>query len=320
MRSSINLLLGIASLYTSVAGIEVRELHRFPSPAQFVENIAVRPNGRLLVNTFDDAHMYEIDPKAKNPGARLVFKGPGITALEGLTTISPDVYAVSGGIINTTALTFADGSVKVMTLDFQNCAKNGAPKVKEVARIAGSGFINSLISLPKFPHILLSAESTNGRVLRINTRTGRVDTVFQDDRLKPGPSPKLVPLGINGIKIRGSYLYLTTSETHFYARIKIIDEEATRFGKLEILIRFPDATRVLDDFIFAKDGTAYIAYPPNDVIKVEPNGKYALLGLAQSSVKLDDPTSVALSKDEKTLYVTTRGANGQGGQVAAVYL
>lgn len=106
------------------------------------------------------------------------------------------------------------------------------------------------------------------------------------------------------------------------ARIKINDF-GDKVGDLEIITTLPlDPPKVPDDLSIAKDGTIYLGTHLDTLIKITPNGEWkSLVDGSSAGFYLDGPTSTALSRDEKTVYVTTAGGQGgKGGQVVSVRL
>ncbi|KAK4615080.1 hypothetical protein CLAFUR0_08879 [Fulvia fulva] len=81
----------------STATVKTRTIYHFLEPT-FIENIVIRPNGHLLLTTFREGSVYNLDPNAASPVPELVAKLPGTTALTGIVQIEYDTYAVTGGI------------------------------------------------------------------------------------------------------------------------------------------------------------------------------------------------------------------------------
>ncbi|CDM30110.1 hypothetical protein DTO013E5_8132 [Penicillium roqueforti] len=73
----------------------LREIHRSPN-GTWVENIAVRPDGNLLVAVLSTAELWEIDPSIPSgpSSANLVHHFDGAEDADGITELSPDIYAV----------------------------------------------------------------------------------------------------------------------------------------------------------------------------------------------------------------------------------
>lgn len=319
MKFSAPLLLGVSPVTALTATL----LFQFPNSSQFVENIAVRPNGHLLLNTFDNGRMYTLDPSSKKHTPEVIAQVPGSTGITGIAHVAHDLYAVSAGILNLTDYSFLPGTSQVALVNVRGYKSGGKlASVRVVAKVLDAGLLNGMVSLPKYRHIVLSVDSKSGRVYRVNTLNGKVDVAFQDDRFTPGPDPKLVPLGINGVKIFKGFLYLTNSEKRFVARIKINDF-GDKEGDLEIITTLPlDPPQVPDDFSIAKDGTIYLATHLDTLVKITPDGKStSLVEGSSAGFYLDGPTSTALSRDENTVYVITAGGqDGKGGQIVSVRL
>jgi sugar lactone lactonase YvrE len=303
----------------------VKQLYQFPDPTQWIENIAVRPNGHLLLTTYDHGRLYALDPQVTDPVPQVVAQLPNETVLLGIAEVAPDVFAVAAGILNDTSITLEHGSGQIAVIDlgcFQS-QDNRAVPFRTAANLPNVQLLNGLVALPQHRHIVLSPDSRTGSIYRANTITGHVDVAFQSDQLNPGQDPMPVPLGANGLRIHGGYLYVTNTARRFFARIKI-NGLGDPMGDLEIITQLPaNPQTVPDDFAIAKDGTAYVAMHPDSVGKITPNGTYSTLVDGQSGLDLDTPSSAALSRDGETLFVVTGGsseAGGKGGQVVAVSL
>ncbi|KAK2684497.1 hypothetical protein QWA68_016520 [Fusarium oxysporum] len=289
-----------------------RELFHFPN-ATFIENIAVRPNGHLLLNTFDNGRMYTIDPSAPHITPQVAAQLPDVASLTGITEIAPDVFAVSGGN-PVGSYSFQEGSLKVFVVDFVKGKKSHGkqtPVVKKIADVPNTEILNGMTHLPKHPHIILTADSVQGRIFRVDTKTGAVDIAFGDQKLAAGKDSS-PPLGVNGIKIYDDYMYFTNSAQQFFGRIKIT-AKGDRAGDIEEIVTVADRSMAYDDFAMARDGTAYVGTHPSYLSKITPDGKQTILVGADNREILFAPTSAALSRDERKAYVITEGASTMGG-------
>ncbi|KAI1847089.1 hypothetical protein JX266_006964 [Neoarthrinium moseri] len=164
--------------------------------------------------------------------------------------------------------------------------------------------MNGMAALPRHPHILLSADSIAGRILSIDTRT-------------------IPPIGINGLRTREDYIYFMISSQGTFVRVRI-DEHGNRIGDFEVLARSPDASQIYDDFTFDDDGNAYVAVHSSSIVKITSDGVQTTLVGGTSDLTLQEPTSVALAKDGKSIYVSTGGnvrtTARQGGQTTEIRL
>ncbi|KAM5354696.1 hypothetical protein ACJ41O_001343 [Fusarium nematophilum] len=299
---------------TKTPSFATRELVELPGV--FIENIATRSNGNLLLNTFDDGQMYSLDPSRAPSEARVVAKLDGTNALTGIAETSRDVFAIAGGIFDAETSQFHNGSMKVALVDFRR-SRDGKPSVRVILEGEEAGFINGMTTLPRHRHIVLGASYLTGEILRINTRSGTSEVAFQDEILAPIPGGN--SMGVNGIKIFGNHLYFTGTGRKAFGRVKI-DEFGNKVGKVHIIARGPSSSIPgPDDFVMDKHGNAFVGFFPDMLIKITPRGKQAVL----INGTLAGPTSAAFSKDGRNLYVATagQGVEGvQGGQVIKVNL
>lgn len=306
-----------------------REIFHFAN-ATFIENIALRPNGHLLLDTFDNGRMYTIDPSAPDAKPHVAAQFPAVTSLTGIVEVAPDVFAVSGGIPSATnPFAFELGTAKVFLINFRDCgAKHGQTKVPEVQKIAempDANILNGMTHLPAHPHIILTVDSVDGHIFRVDTSTGAVDVAIQDAKLAIGNGNATTPLGANGIKVHDGYLYFANSAQLFFGRVAITPE-GNRAGDVEKIVSVLDrATMAYDDFAITKDGTAYVATHPSYLSKITSDGKETIIVGADDQTILYGPTSVILSRDGKKAYVTTGGAASDGvgttgGQLVEVSL
>jgi len=309
----------------SQATIHLKQLYQFPEPTAWVENIAIRPNGHLLLTTFDNASLYSLNPDSYNALPKLVAQLPHATILSGIAEIAPDVFAFAGGVLNMTDFTFEHNSGQIAVIDFAGCGEDKPMPIQTITKVPAAKLLNGLVALPERPGTVLSPDSKTGTIYRVDTFTGHVDVAFQDDLLAPGSDPKHVGLGVNGMKLHRDYLYMTNSAGQFVARVKI-NSVGDRVGDLEIVAQLPSNSQLVpDDLAIAEDGTAFVAVHPDAVAIITPQGRLSKLvgGPGKSNVTLDTPSSAALSRDEKTLFVVTGGTRkpgGLGGQVVRISL
>src|SRR2546429_191408 len=73
----------------------VREVWQFPN-STWIENLAVRPNGNLLVTILNTPELYQVDPLDPREPA-LIHKFPRALGLLGIAEVDHDVFAVIAG-------------------------------------------------------------------------------------------------------------------------------------------------------------------------------------------------------------------------------
>lgn len=106
----ISLLLSFAGTslagFTAASNITVRDVWEFSDPT-WVENLAVRSNGNLLVTLLSRPELYQIHPTGGAP--QLVHTFSQYTGLLGIAEIESDVFAVVTGNVSLTTLTATKG-------------------------------------------------------------------------------------------------------------------------------------------------------------------------------------------------------------------
>lgn len=312
---TMRLLFLLSTLLTlALAAPQAAILYQFKSAAQWIENLVVRPNGKLILTTFDRATVFSLDPNKQGSEPELIAQLPDSNMAAGIIQVAPDVYAIAGGTINRTAFTFEDG--KICVINMKNCGPDGDGKllpVRVAATLPDAKLLNGVTQLPDQPHIILAVDSLGSVIWRVNTVNGKVDVAIRDELLGPISGTPFLPVGVNGAQIRDGYLYFSNTSRQIYARVKIT-QFGDKDGDVEILTRLKD-DHTLDDFQFANNGSAYIATPDDQIGRIDPDNSFHVF---TSNPAFETITSVRLSSDNKMLYATTAGSdtgNQLGGQV-----
>lgn len=122
--------------------------------------------------------------------------------------------------------------------------------------------MNGMAPIPASPHIVLSADSIQGRIIRVDTCQREFSTAFSDPAL--GPSDNGIPLGINGLKITQDYMHFTNSAKGTFSRVEI-DQAGNKVDCFETLATLLNVTMSgnLYDFGVDSRGFAYVAIHPN---------------------------------------------------------
>lgn len=289
-------------------------------PASWFENLAVRPDGKILATRGDAPEIWQIDP-ATGTGALLVSV-TGAFNLTGIAEVKPacrpqyyssncpqgETYVFGSSHIPA-PLQITPGSAKVWTLHLPT---SGTPTVSLLAAMPTAGFINGI------------AAWGTGRVLLGDTEA---EAVYLMDVATGAYTTPLTGLtGINGIKAAkaSGYIYRADHISSTLSRIPV-DGDAVATGPAEILA----ANQSVDDFAIAVDaagqGKAYLgAMYDNKVVEVDvaaapSSGPGAQTDLATnlSGTGSGIVTVVAFGRrpaDSGLLYA----AVGQGGGNAAI--
>lgn len=311
-----------------------RLLHQFEA-GTWVENIAVRPNGNLIVSTSTpNASVYEVDqPWLESPTVSLVHTfDDHVDRLIGIGASSPDKFVVVGSRFDSTAESGMpiNGTWAVLEIDFTG--DDCPPSARLIAAMPDAFLLQGVAALPWDPEGVLISSSflkSPGVVWRVDTRTGEYSLAVSD---LPEMQTSLIgaPVGINGIKIRGNNLWWVNSDQFTLYRLEIDQTGAAALGaKPEAVAYYQDA--VLDDFCFGSHNEPIIwatGNADNRLLAFDFDGRGAVvLGNGTDHV-FPSPTACAFSSGGpgNLMYVTGRDktlplANGSfviGGWVRAV--
>ncbi|KAL8898671.1 MAG: hypothetical protein Q9207_006588 [Kuettlingeria erythrocarpa] len=289
--------------------LPVHVVHEF-AKGTFVENIAVRRNGQVLVTLVAPRpDLYQVDPLSTYPPI-LIHTFAGYTGAFGIVEVDPDVFYVVVGNVSLETLVFTPGASSVFEVDVRpfNPRKKTPAVITKVADFAASTFLNGATLLSRERGEILIADSGAGAVWKLNVRTGATTKIIADDPLlepKLGSKPTA---GVNGIHIRDRVLYFTNSNFATFNQMPL-NADGSAAGPATTI-----ASEVAgDDFALDAKGQAYVALNgENEVAKVEvPSGKVTVLaGSPQDQVTIAGPASAAFGRtvlDKKSLYIVSNG-------------
>ncbi|KAF7524082.1 hypothetical protein PCG10_005986 [Penicillium crustosum] len=186
--------------------------------AKNTENIAVRPNGNLLVADLSTAELWEIDPSIPS-SAHLVHHFDGAEDADRITELSPDIYAVIA-------------SNSVYTLDLRNYEYT--PKSVLIAKLP-AGYSNGIAALDEGNAVAIT-DSQLDLIWRLDIRTGEYTVICQDETLTANRDMGLL-LGVNWLKILvNDYMYYTNSRKRIFCRVRIDMHKGRALGPYEIVI------------------------------------------------------------------------------------
>ena len=313
--------------------LQPRTVHEFANPT-WLENIAVRSNGNILATEMLPlAQLHQIsDPESLEPTSSIVHRFPALGGLLGITEIRPDVFVIVG--LNQSSVAVAvPHTAQAWMVDFTH--PSSSPLVTKIADTPKITFPNGVSSLPGDPNGVLIADSVNGCAWHLDIRSGRTSFALDLSEMKPLPDQILV-LGINGLHIKGHYLYWTNSFAATVYRVAV----DTYTGQALPGAAVEEVTRAkalfLDDFATDERGGIYSPAGLNDTLQYGPPGEKHMLIAAGSSSSLSVAGTTALAfgrtgalglENFDVLYATTNGGLGapvngtatEGGSILALY-
>ncbi|KAK5658186.1 hypothetical protein OQA88_2159 [Cercophora sp. LCS_1] len=305
--------------------LPARIVYRFPNRT-WIENIAVRPNGDLLLTTLlPNASLYTLeDPQSPRARPRLLHTFD-VDSLLGIAESRPDKFVVVGGDFSSRAVG-VPGTFAAWTVDFGS-QLGSHPRIRKAANIREAVFLNGVTELPGCGEVLI-ADSALGRAWRLDVETGKYTVGIQVPEMAPVPDAPL-KIGINGIHFFKGFVYWTNSFEATLYRIKVgYNGHPTPGSGVEKVAKVDVA--FLDDFTFDYNATAWATtHLDNKLVAIKPNGAAVVVeGSAQELTVAGDTACHfgRTEKDRKVLYIVTDGGiaspvNGtmvEGGKVVAV--
>lgn len=299
----------------------LRQLYNFHSEDIWLENIAVRSTGQLLLTTISQPWLYTFDPSEQpNPAPRIRAELPDVNGCTGITeTADPDVFAISCAIHGPAAFE-ARGNV-VITLDLRDDSKQ--PFVTKVADIPEAKLLNGMTTTHP-DGLLLMSDSSGGSIWWANLSSTEYGILVNNDPLlQPGG---IVPCGVNGIRTHGNDLFFANSGMGLFGRITL-DGWGNAMGEAERLGDVPGGVRAFDDFAVDGEGTKWVATHDDAVTVIKAGGERWVIRDVGNGVGLRAPTSAAMGRgskeEERTVYVVTGGVGMlqggvRGGQIVAI--
>lgn len=278
-------------------------LHQFPS-GTWIENVAVRSNGNLLVVLYDRPEIHEINPFTIPPTVDLVARFDDATGIQGIaeTAEDSDIFVVM-------PYQGSEYSLRAVNLRWREDDRGLGSTVTIIPRIEGAKALNGMTRLSD--NILLAADTSAGNVVRFDVLARKAEVVIQDETMVGLP---IAGAGINGFRMHNSYAYYTNFFKGILCRVPIHPTEGTPTGPIQILA---DGLGILDDLAVADDGTAYVMqYLQGSVIAVHEDGRRDVVAEG-----LDRPTSAQFGRteiDRDVLYVVGSG-NPLGPYVRGVF-
>ncbi|KAK0713671.1 hypothetical protein B0T26DRAFT_804394 [Lasiosphaeria miniovina] len=286
-----------------------RVVHQFPLPS-WIENLAVRSNGQILVTLSSAPEVFLVDP-ADGSKTVLIHRFSDVSGLAGIIEVEHDKFYVAGGNFNLSTMVNQTGSYKLWEIDMTNFESDGRAVVEEVMKLDKIGLPNGMELLSRSEQTILAADCEAGAVFKIDLVNATHEMMIQVDEMQNPENPTL-PIAINGIAVHKEYLYWTNTSKALFCRMRIHkDGKAT--GGAEILHQ----GLVGDDFCFDGDDGAWITQNPLNTLTVaKAEGGLVTVAGKLDSLEIAGATACQFDRrsgNEHMLYVVTNG--GLGGPV-----
>jgi hypothetical protein len=276
----------------------------------WVENIAVRSNGNLVVVLYDRPEVWEVNPFIPDAEAKMLNQFEDATRITGITEPVADNFVVM--------VSMKAGGFTIWNLDLTSSQTNAT---QVIATVPGAGSLNGLTTLSST--MALAADTGKGVVHRFDLARGETSVVLRD----PTMSLPIVGGGINGVRYRAGFLYYTNSLRGMLARIPIDATTAEATGPSEVLA---SGLIGIDDFALGHSDDEFFVmdWVRSRILKVIAGGTKEVLAAGSDGVAW--PTSAQFGRtdaDRNTIYVTSSGnptalvlGNFEGGKILAVRL
>ncbi len=290
-----------------------RLIYQFPNHT-WVENLAVRPSGSLLLTLISTPDLYLIDPLAANPKPQLIHRFNSSSSIFGITETESNTYHLIGSNVDFETGSLTAGSNRIYRVHFPK--SSSAPEISVAALVKDAVLLNGLTTLN--PTTVLASDSGLGVVWAIDLKTGVSRIVLKDPLMAPAPG--IQQIGINGLRLfRHNTLYFDNYSQALLARVRV-NVNGTAAGPVEKIAS--GATGIsYDDFALDRDGNAFLTTGPgNSIQEVSTDGSQRIIAGSANSTELQEPTSAQFGRtaaDGHVLYVTSTGGV-LGGKVVAV--
>ena len=290
----------------------VRLLYEY-SEGTWIENIAVRPSGELLVTHLEKPRVDQFNPFEANAKPEAVHTFTGHLGTMGIAEIATDSFAVLVGNLTLTGGATA-GSWSIWNINFDQ-GHDISAQVNELAAIPEATFPNGLCNIPSssIPLNLLYGDIRKGVVNFVDTTTGESNVAINNTLTNTALDPIFGRSGVNGIHIVDSTLYFTNSAKSMFASIPI-NVDGTTGGVPHIIqhVRKPEKVWNFDDFAIKGVAAYLVTGAGNSIERIGLDGtpKGRIIAGDLNSTQFAEPTSAAFGRtegDADILYVVTGG-------------
>ncbi|KAF7187967.1 putative hetero-Diels-Alderase [Pseudocercospora fuligena] len=305
----------------------VKLLYQYPKGI-WIENIAVRETGDLLLTILSLPHLDQLNPFEPNPKPHTLFSFPDAGSVAGIAEIDYDTFAMAVGNFSLKSGP-VNGSWSIWKSSFAE--KKYPPNFAKMTDLPEAIFPNGMCGLPgtPTPHAILNGDIRTGKVWRINTTTGAHEVIIDNNLTAVVTDPVFGESGVNGIHVTNESLYFVNTGQQILARMPI-KPDGTPIRPPEIIARI-NAPFEFDDFAIQGDVGYFVTGSGNSIasIRLDGHSRAKIIAGQLNSTEIAEPTSAAFGRtrhDKHILYVVTAGGlaapvNGNitiGAQVLAI--
>lgn len=314
----------------------IQTIYQFPENT-YVENLAVRANGQILLDVFTSPQLWLVDPQV--PGeAVLVHEFPDALGITGITEYDDDVFAVLAGNFSFSSGECTKGSWSIWSVDLGNAIINSnaslaasPPKVSKLADVPAATCLNGMDLLSggakKF---LMAGDIRTGEIYAVDVDTGASAVTINNTQTVPAVTYGFGSVSTDGLRVRDSDLYFTNIGQGTLVKVPLNPDDGTPAGEAQTVAKSLSSKDQWDDFAIDCDGNVFMTTGGSNTIqRVTPEGSVAILAGSLNSTAIAEPSSARFGRmadDSNVLYVTTAGAmvapvNGNtvvGAQVLAI--
>lgn len=326
----------IPAAHSTKSGDPVRLLYEFPHDT-YVENLAVRSNGQLLVNSLSFAQLWLVEPE--DPGeVFVVYEFSGVLGLSGIVEYQPDVFAVLTGNFSISTGDPGLGTWAIWSIDLGgvNVTSNGStvakpPQVRQIASVSEATFLNGLSVMSSTAgQLLIVGDVKTGVIYSVDVETGEYAVIINNTHTAPATTYGFGTAATDGIKMVDDVLYFDNCGQGVLVKVPLNARDGTPAGDFEVVATRLTTYDQWDDFTFDCEGSLFIATGgANTVQKIDPQGTVEIIAGSLNSTAIAESTSTKFGRredDADVLYVTTGGGAGTpvdgtiilGGQVLAI--
>ncbi|KAF2496451.1 hypothetical protein BU16DRAFT_526920 [Lophium mytilinum] len=257
----------------------------------WIENLAVRANGKILATDDSLPRVYQIDPLSPHTPAILLHEFTDTASILGIVETIPDVFYVCTANYSSAKLE-GYGQAYIYKLDMRPFSPSipSSAAVSKVATLSEAKALDGLAWLEprdrKGEGLLLVSDFLAGVVWSVDIATGAVAMPINSTYTRS------TGFGVNGLKIRDQELYFTNTQQQILVKVAV-NSKGEVVGNYTVLAQGGFGP---DDFALDAEGDAYVTsfeVGRNGVVFVPREG-----GEAVYIAGMAGPTAAAFGRGE----------------------